>query len=185
MVGALSSFKQTPASRPQAAPAAAAPEAPTSPLDSLPDLSTIEARAQENAPGPDAPESNTGISTTQKTILAAAGLATVGVGLLAPSAAHAGGRRHGYGHNYPSQHHHHRHRDRDKTGAIIGGIIGGIILGEIIRESQIPPHPMPPHFPEHPQQVQRPFYDNYGRLICPNGNGGWYMSVDRYQCRAW
>ena len=182
MVGALNSFKPT-AVAPQSAPSGKSEAAVAQdPVDSLPDLSTIEARAQEFGAGAESPEMSTGLSKTQKAILTAAGVATAGVALFTPASAQAG-PRHGrrYDHN-PHYNHRQRDRDRDKAGAIIGGIIGGIILGEIIRDGAPPPVYYPPQYP---QQVQRPFYDNYGRLICPNGQGGWYASVDRYQCRAW
>ena len=67
---------------------------------------------------------------------------------------------------------------------ILGAIIGGAIANQTP-----PPVYYPPSYPQYPQypqqQVQQPFYDNYGRLICPNSQGGWYVSTDHYQCRAW
>ncbi|MBX3167652.1 MAG: hypothetical protein KF760_09575 [Candidatus Eremiobacteraeota bacterium] len=178
-----------PAGKPAAAPA----EAPQSPLDSLPDLSTIEARAEENAPAAESKEVKTGLSGTSKAVLAATGLATAAVSLFGAGSAQAQtryrnggyGPRGGYNHGY--NHRHHR-GGGNNAGAVIGGVILGAIIGGAIANQAPPPvyyPPTQPQYPQYPQQVQQPFYDNYGRLICPNSQGGWYVSTDHYQCRTW
>ncbi|MBT9586935.1 hypothetical protein IV102_26575 [bacterium] len=171
-------------SAPTSKPAPAATEAPQSPVDSLPDLSTIETRVGENAPAAHAPEISTGISGTKKAILATVGLATAGAALFgAAPQAHAGGRHNGYNRGYGGNHRHHG-GGNNNAGAVIGGIILGAIIGGAIAD-QAPPVYYPPTYPQYPQQqVQQPFYDNYGRLICPNSQGGWYVSADQYQCRS-
>jgi hypothetical protein len=159
-------------------------------VDSLPDLSTIEARVLENAPGEQVPETQTGLSGTKKAILATVGLATAGAALFgAAPQAHAGPRHNrgygGYGGYGGNHRHNHRHGGND-AGAIIGGIILGTIIGGAIANQPPPVYypPTVPQYPQYPQQVQQPFYDNYGRLICPNSQGGWYVSADQYQCRS-
>lgn len=176
-------------SAPAGKPAAAQPEAPQSPIDSLPDLSTIEARVQENAPAAESQEVKTGISGTSKAVLAATGLATAAVSLFGASAAQAQpryGYGNGYGGGYNRGYNHRHHGGGGNAGAVIGGIILGAIIGGAIADQAPPPvyyPPTQPQYPQYPQQVQQPFYDNYGRLICPNSQGGWYVSADHYQCR--
>lgn len=179
---------------PAGKPAAAQTEAPQSPIDSLPDLSTIEARVQENAPAAESKEVKTGLSGTSKAVLAATGLATAAVSLFGAGSAQAQTRygRGGYGHGHGGHnngYNHRQHRGGNNAGAIIGGVILGAIIGGAIANQTPPPVYYPPSYPQYPQypqqQVQQPFYDNYGRLICPNSQGGWYVSTDHYQCRAW
>ena len=181
-------------SAPAGKPAAAAPEAPQSPIDSLPDLSTIEARVEENAPAAESKEVKTGISGTSKALLAATGLATAAVSLFGAGSAQAqtryGGRGGYYGGGYNNGYNHrHHHGGGSNAGAVIGGVILGAIIGGAISQQAPPPVDSPPSYPQYPQypqqQVQQPFYDNYGRLICPNSQGGWYVSTDHYQCRTW
>ena len=194
----LSALTSQPTIRPMTAPsgkpAAAAAEGPQNPVDSLPDLSTIEARVQENAPAAEAKEVTTGPSGTSKAILAATGLATAAVSLFGAGAAqaqtrHGGGYNRGHGYNNGYNHRHHNNRNNNAGaiigGAILGAIIGGAIANQTPPPVYYPPGPQYPQYPQYPQQVQRPFYDNYNRLICPNGQGGWYVSADHYNCRAY
>ncbi|MBS2037589.1 hypothetical protein JST97_21560 [bacterium] len=180
-----------PAAKPAATPAEALQQ---NPVDSLPDLSTIEARATENAPATEAKEVKSGPSGTSKAVLAATGLATAAVSLFGAGTASAAPRYYGgggyYGGGYNNGYNHHRHGGGN-AGAVIGGIILGTIIGGAIANQAppppvyYPPQPYPQPYPQYPQQVQAPFYDNYGRLICPNSQGGWYVSTDHYQCRTW
>lgn len=201
MIGPLSTGGG-PVQRPNMQPPASVPveNAPASPVDQLPDLSTIENRAAEES-GEAAPAEaplNTGLSTTKKAVLAGVGLATAAMALGA-SPAYAGDRYHGrggYGYGYgrggynhrPYNPGHHHHGGGNNAGAIIGGIIIGSIIGGAIANQApppvyYPPAPQYPQYPQYPQQIRQPFYDNYGRLICPDSSGGWYVSPDNYRCR--
>ena len=136
------------------------------PIDRLPDLATLEARASEVGLTTPAPDTNSAPSRGQKAVLLALGFGTA-LMAAAPSA-HA----HGYGY------HHHYNYDYNggNAGAIIGGAIAGAIIGGIIQQ-QAPPVYYPPQ-----PVYQTPFYDGYNRLICPTQHGGWYVSPDNVRC---
>lgn len=189
MVGALNTQQNLTPVRDRSKLPAAQESQPLSPVDSLPDLSTIEARVKENAPGDQVPDAETGISGTKKAILATVGLATAGAALLgAAPQAHAGPR----GHHLPNSSgaNQHRHLVSD-AGDFLGALFLGAIIGGAITQNgppvyyppTYPTYPTYPNYPTYPGgQVQRPHYDNYGRLICPNAQGGWYVSADNHQC---
>jgi hypothetical protein len=146
--------------------AAAQKPVPSSPVDQLPDLSTIEARAAQTAPATTSVATASTISSGKKAALLALGLGTA-LMAAAPSAS-----AHGYGYGYG---HHHQHY-QGNAGAILGGAIVGAIIGGIISD-QAPPVYYPPQ-----PVYQTPYYDGYNRLICPSQTGGWYVSPDNVRC---
>lgn len=169
-------------------PVAAAGQAPTrtlaesqdaNPIDRLPDLSTIEARATEDASqGSPVAEAKTGISGAKKAALVALGL---GSAFMAASPAQAHGYGRGYGgYGYGGgggyyRNYNYGYNNGGNAGAIIGGMIIGGIIGGMTQQAP------PVYYP--PQPVYRtPFYNNYNQLVCPSGNGGWYMSPDNVRC---
>ncbi|MBT9584475.1 hypothetical protein IV102_14120 [bacterium] len=137
------------------------------PIDRLPDLATLEARASEVTMTTPMPETPSAPSQGRKAALLALGLGTALVAA-APSA-------HAYGYGY---HHHYDNYNYGggDTSAIIGGAIVGAIIGGIMQQ-QAPPVYYPPQ-----PVYQTPFYDGYNRLICPTQHGGWYVSPDNVRC---
>ncbi|MBS2034603.1 hypothetical protein JST97_06440 [bacterium] len=148
---------------------------PAESLDRLPDVASIDVRANQIESAQAAAPVNTTISSGKKAALLALGLGSA-LMAAAPSAnAHGYGYgRYGYGGGYGYGYHHY---SGSNAGAIIGGVIAGAILGGVIQQ-QVPP---PVYYP--PQPVyQTPYYDGYNRLICPTQNGGWYVSPDNLRC---
>lgn len=137
------------------------------PVDRLPDLDTLEARASELPPTTSAPETSSPSVPGWgcKAALLALGLGTA-LMATAPSAQAYGYHHYDYDYDY----------DTDVAGAIIGGAIAGAIIGGIIGQ-QAPPVYYPPQ-----PVYQTPFYDGYNRLICPTQYGGWYVSPDNFHC---
>lgn len=156
-------------------PKAATPVRPaiqkSNPVEELPDLDTIETRAAElQSPAATTPVESSADTKPSKAKIGALAALTLGTALMAAAPAQA----HGYGYGYGYGHHHHHHQNNN-----LGAFLGGLLLGGALGSMSPPPPPV--YYP--PQPVYRtPFYNNYGQLICPANNGGWYVSPNNMNC---